>query len=678
MKRILAILLTVLLLLPALPLTAFAAEHTDASITVPSVSGNIGTSCTYSDDYFRGDPTRYNPDLALLSIAFAMSCGTADGINTEWQPVTAASNAESFLCGTFGGSEIAEASLGFSEFARSADMENGKPGTDTIGAVAANKIIREGDTDYTLIALGIRGMGYGAEWASNFTVGAEGDHKGFSDSASKVTAFLSDYINTYLDSNTRIKLWITGYSRSAIIANMTAAAVCDGALALSNGMTLVPADDLYCYTFATPRGVLAENAKPHANIFNLVSAYDVVPAVAPEAWGFTRHGVDVAYPTAAVTEDFDAQKAVMLTYLTKLTNGKMTDIVSPSKIPVISDITIHFENLFIDPDNLVEITYTDTTPETAIRDGMNWYFSKAFPTRSAYTAELEDAMRTLTAQLLDSYAETPALPDGTLDALLGAAASFMSMDTLTTLLAPMILPRTDLADFDSRHADFVYLFESTFDDFLTTLEQTSGIPMRNTAWEVVLHAFLFNTLDAAAIAAYEDDYTGLGLFVGGLTYLLDSGLTAHYPEVSFAWTAALADAAKEAEKENVPLSRLAFVAELAKKNGITMDAGTWAQSLGLIIGDGTGDLALDDLITREQASVIVDRYLALCGISGASIEGMPLYSDDSEISEWARVAVYHMTAYGFLPSGIGNNFVPAGMLTRAAARDCTEQLEVFG
>ena len=135
--------------------------------------------------------------------------------------------------------------------------------------------------------------------------------------------------------------------------------------------------------------------------------------------------------------------------------------------------------------------------------------------------------------------------------------------------------------------------------------------------------------------------------------------------------------AETQQTEAVPLTRRAFVASLAAMHNITDDADVWAYSHGLIIGNEHGDLMLDNPITREQASLIVDRYLALCGIYGASTQGMPLYSDDSTISDWARVAVYHMTAYGFLPSGIGNNFVPQGILSSEQAAFCIERLLPF-
>ena len=132
--------------------------------------------------------------------------------------------------------------------------------------------------------------------------------------------------------------------------------------------------------------------------------------------------------------------------------------------------------------------------------------------------------------------------------------------------------------------------------------------------------------------------------------------------------------AETEQTEDAPLTRRAFVSSLASMHNITADADAWAHSLGLIIGNEHGDLMLDDPITREQASLIVDRYLALCGIYGASTQGMPLYSDDSMISDWARVAVYHMTAYGFLPSGVGNNFVPQGILSPEQAVFCIDRL----
>lgn len=77
------------------------------------------------------------------------------------------------------------------------------------------------DQDFDVIAVAIRGGNYGAEWGSNFDLGATGDHAGFSSAAKKVYEGLKTYIDTNYSTaydNKSLKIWITGYSRAAAVS----------------------------------------------------------------------------------------------------------------------------------------------------------------------------------------------------------------------------------------------------------------------------------------------------------------------------------------------------------------------------------------------------------------------------------------------------------------------------
>ena len=68
-----------------------------------------------------------------------------------------------------------------------------QPGADSMGVAMAHKTLSDGTI---LLPIALRGANYESEWASNVTIGATGEHKGFSDSATivfdEVQAYIAD------------------------------------------------------------------------------------------------------------------------------------------------------------------------------------------------------------------------------------------------------------------------------------------------------------------------------------------------------------------------------------------------------------------------------------------------------------------------------------------------------
>ena len=160
------------------------------------------------------------------------------------------------------------------------------------------------EDDYTLIAVSVCGSGYKAEWGGNFNVGAEGDHTGFQRASNEVFIGLVDFIKKY-DIKGHIKIWITGYSRSAAVANLTASKLADGKLSDFPDAKDVIFDgqkDLYAYCFATPMGTVKDgkngNDPKYNSIFNIINPIDPVPKVAPAGWNFGRYGITYCLPSA--------------------------------------------------------------------------------------------------------------------------------------------------------------------------------------------------------------------------------------------------------------------------------------------------------------------------------------------------------------------------------------------
>ena len=65
---------------------------------------------------------------------------------------------------------------------------------DSIAYTLGYKNFLEGGLYTTVVAVAIRGGGYGREWASNFDIGYSGQHTGFSHAAKMVSNGLKEYI----------------------------------------------------------------------------------------------------------------------------------------------------------------------------------------------------------------------------------------------------------------------------------------------------------------------------------------------------------------------------------------------------------------------------------------------------------------------------------------------------
>ena len=148
------------------------------------------------------------------------------------------------------------------------------------------------DGSYDMITVAVRGKNYGAEWASNFDLGASGDHQGFTKSATKVYNALTSYINSKYKSSYdkgNVKLWLIGYSRGAAVANVLSYLVlADPAKKLN-----IPQKHVFSYTFNTPRGLTSEHAIGFPNVFNIISSADLVTYIAPVEYGMHRCGRDI-------------------------------------------------------------------------------------------------------------------------------------------------------------------------------------------------------------------------------------------------------------------------------------------------------------------------------------------------------------------------------------------------
>lgn len=243
------------------------------------LNGEGSYTCYYSDDYFKNDSTKYNPQLATMSLSLAMSASTSTRYDEETLKNNG-NNAKTLLN-----------NIGFDNVCTN-EWYHKKQEAYSIAALAGSKKI----DDTTLIALAIRGNGYELEWVSNFTNGTKGDHEGFTDAKNKVLDFLKGYVKENNISG-KVKLWLTGYSRAAATTNLLAATFDDNENII-DGIS-VAHNDLFAYCFATPGcGDVnkAGDVEKYNNIFSVLNTNDAIPQFASPSIGITRYGKDYFLP----------------------------------------------------------------------------------------------------------------------------------------------------------------------------------------------------------------------------------------------------------------------------------------------------------------------------------------------------------------------------------------------
>lgn len=294
MKKFIAMLLVLMLLLACLPGAVLAAEaaEEDGIEAVLNCEGMMIPVTFRESDFFRS-AYEYNHDLAMLTLCLELTAYSAE-TKASWGE----DGADDSDVAARRSAHIADAyaALGFDTVAWYNYGVSLNDSSDKVAYSIARKTLSDGST---LVTAFIRGGGYGGEWASNFNLTAEameeGYHGGFSAAAELVLAQLTETLEGI---SGPVKVWITGYSRGAATANLLAGKLDDYAMTTDR---LAP-EDIFAYTFATPLGVLPVKdpaAERYGNIFNILNPGDLVTMVAPAAWGYGHYGVDKTFDVNA-------------------------------------------------------------------------------------------------------------------------------------------------------------------------------------------------------------------------------------------------------------------------------------------------------------------------------------------------------------------------------------------
>lgn len=310
-RKISALLLALVMVLTLAPMTVFAARAPKSNEMIVYSRHECGEKdesdpFLYSDSYFKGSGYTYNHDLAIASLGMNLAGSSShDALNEG---------------------DLTKQDQNWISYAKQAGFKDPEGNhwmheqaiADSCGVTAAHKTIKDSKGKSTLVALAFRGFSYCSEWGGNVNIGASGEHKGFALARDEGLKFLKEYIAEQKIEG-RVKLWISGYSRAAIAANMTGGAI-DNGYDLGENVTFDP-EDLYCYCFEPPLGATQEEVqdKKYDNIHNLVNPTDVVCYVAFRDWGFTRYGVDHYLPVKG-DANYDSLKAAFTEELSKLNN----------------------------------------------------------------------------------------------------------------------------------------------------------------------------------------------------------------------------------------------------------------------------------------------------------------------------------------------------------------------
>lgn len=223
----------------------------------------------YQEDFFLLDGRQFHQELALLSASYAISANSKK--QTEEFFVT----------------------LGFDHIFHSPDYDAAES-ADTIRYSFAHKNIDGHD----LVAVMMDAQAYFKPWANNVVIGKEGNAVGFQIAADRVLPYLEEYLEKYAQNN--VKIWITGYSRSAAIADILAQSLLE--------RDIVREENLFHYGFEAPAVIDVNHFQPHPSIHNICVGTSLLSSFYPECFGLTHGGnvIDIYDERASdIVADFD-------------------------------------------------------------------------------------------------------------------------------------------------------------------------------------------------------------------------------------------------------------------------------------------------------------------------------------------------------------------------------------
>ena len=93
----------------------------------------------------------------------------------------------------------------------------------------------------------------------------------------------------------------------------------------------------------------------------------------------------------------------------------------------------------------------------------------------------------------------------------------------------------------------------------------------------------------------------------------------------------------------------------------------WAASLGVANGTGSGAFSPEEILTRETYAALAGSFVTAMGITLPEVEFPQWFSDEDQVSDWARSGYELLAGSALLQGDSNGNFHPASPLTRAQA-----------
>ena len=238
-------------------------------------------SAGWSDAYFSHSAEEYDHELAKASLALSLasmtSSETVDMYTSRKTDPPRDSELRDMLT-----------KLGFSDrdyYSYRYDVPLSDDSDEAAFGISHKKL----DDGSELVAVGVRGGGYGAEWASNFRVGKGRYSSGFYKAGNKIKNSVNAYCKQYGIKNA--KIWIAGYSRGSAVTQTAAVCLADSGVDPKN---------IYAYAFAAPS--VARKGSKYDNIHCIINPCDPVCMLPLPDWGFDKAGVSHIFDTSSATD----------------------------------------------------------------------------------------------------------------------------------------------------------------------------------------------------------------------------------------------------------------------------------------------------------------------------------------------------------------------------------------
>ena len=229
----------------------------------------------YSDGFFETSAKEYDPHMATMSCTMAYASTTV--IKKDYDFSEGPKNIKDTLT-----------QMGFEDLYAS-EAYTQVPTPDTVACAIGSKDVKTQNGTKKVVSITVRSANYEKEWASNVTLGKDGEAEGFAKAADQVTKevnqYLEDHDMTKGAEDGDVVFWLSGFSRGGATANLTAKRLIDQ---YGDGK-------VYAYTIEAPQGGVASaerSDRDYTCIHNITCKDDPVPYVAPTEWGFKRYGVD--------------------------------------------------------------------------------------------------------------------------------------------------------------------------------------------------------------------------------------------------------------------------------------------------------------------------------------------------------------------------------------------------